>query len=101
MLQGYFFKRRFFVGITNLVVSEVSYGIDDETLEYFTPAFVNELREQGQLKISAVHQRFREGETDGLIMFDFNATESAGTQEVPVYGSPASRLPRQRLCGSN
>ena len=76
------------VGITNLVVTEATYGIADETLERLPAALVSELQVQRQLKISAVHQKFSKGEADGLVTFDFNKMESEGTKKFLLMAAP-------------
>ncbi len=76
------------VGITDLVVTEVPFDIDDEMIKFLPSDVVKKLRNQTPLKISAVHQKYREGVTVDLIPFDFNATESAGTQKFLCMAAP-------------
>lgn len=76
------------VGISDLVVNEVPFDAAARVLKFLPPELKKKLQGQMQLKISAVHQKYRGGETDGLISFNFNETESAGTKKFLRMAAP-------------
>ncbi|MGI5870332.1 MAG: AAA family ATPase [Kiritimatiellia bacterium] len=76
------------VGITDLVVNEVPFDVDDEMLKFLLPDLTKELRSKMELKISTVHQKYHQGEAVGLIPFDFDKTESAGTKKFLHMAAP-------------
>ncbi len=82
------FVRNADVGISELSVNEAPTSADEGYLKFFTPEMQNKLRNQTSLKISAIHQRFRDGEPDILIPFPFNERESEGTKKFLRMAAP-------------
>jgi AAA15 family ATPase/GTPase len=76
------------VGITDLSVSEVPLNTDDKMLKFLPPELQTRLRTQTQLKIAAIHKRYRDGQQDGVVSFDFNEAESAGTKKFLRMAAP-------------
>lgn len=76
------------VGIADLSVTETAMSPDEQMLKFFQPDFQKKLRSQVQLKISATHQRFRDGEPDDFVSFNFNDMESEGTKKFLRMAAP-------------
>lgn len=76
------------VSISDLVVNEVPFDTDDRVLKYLPAELKKKLQGQIQLKISAVHKKFRGGDFDSLVPFKLNETESAGTKKFLRMAAP-------------
>ncbi len=73
------------VGIMDLVVEEMP---PDTDVGKEFKSFLAILKKELQNQILAVHQKYRDGKTDGLVLFDFNKMESEGTKKFLRMAAP-------------
>ncbi len=79
------FIRRADVGIKDLSVSEVP-G-DEQILQGF-PEILQEARKLRQFRIATVHEKFRDGDKEGVATLDFSREESEGTKKFFRIAGP-------------
>ncbi len=76
------------MGISALRVTEVPSSPNEKLLKLFSPEMQKTFQKQTSFEISALHQKFREGEPESFVPFDFNKMESEGTKKFLRIASP-------------
>lgn len=76
------------VGIADLSVTETAMAPDEPMFKTSLSDIKKMFRSQVQLKIFAIHQRFRDGEPEDLVPFNFNEMESEGTKKFLRMAAP-------------